>query len=249
DDPVSTSLPPFDPPLTAGLRAHLATHTGPGTAANHAHLARDTTLALRDAIRQDTTELGQAPSEFRFFLAFAGEVMDRYGRLLAYLNRHEPDPGPAGRPDTYNERLLAAGWVTPYFIWPNVNPFRRATSISAAVPKPGTAHANAQHESTLRNARESVTAARAAGVGLYQPGSELRLLPFELRYLARSHATPSGAVRRSPPDRWLIDLSSDDDRLYPPQAYWRIRNPEDRLFVPAEYVPLFVERGWRRRRA
>jgi hypothetical protein len=40
-----------------------------------------------------------------------------------------------------------------------------------------------------------------------------------------------------------------DNRLYPPQAYWRVPNPEDRLFVPAEYVPLFIDRGWKKRRA
>jgi hypothetical protein len=34
--------------------------------------------------------------------------------------------------------------------------------------------------------------------------------------------------------------------LVPPQFYFEVANPEDRLFVPAEYVPLFVERGWRR---
>ena len=31
-----------------------------------------------------------------------------------------------------------------------------------------------------------------------------------------------------------------------PQAYATIANPEDRLYVPSEYVPLFVEAGWRR---
>jgi hypothetical protein len=61
-------------------------------------------------------------------------------------------------------------------------------------------------------------------------------MPFELRFLAR----------RSPPDRWVIDLSADDDRLHPPQSYIAIPNAEDRLFLPAEYVPLFVENGWRR---
>lgn len=64
----------------------------------------------------------------------------------------------------------------------------------------------------------------------------LRLLPFEPRFVAR----------RSPPERWVIDLGRNDDTLLAPQAYFRVANPEDRLFVPAEYVPLFVERGWRR---
>lgn len=53
-----------------------------------------------------------------------------------------------------------------------------------------------------------VAAARAGEVGLYQPGKSLRLFPFELRFLARSHTTPSGAVRRSPPDRWVINLAT-----------------------------------------
>jgi hypothetical protein len=36
--------------------------------------------------------------------------------------------------------------------------------------------------------------------------------------------------------------------LVPPQWYFEVANPEDRLLVPAEDVPLFVERGWRRGR-
>jgi hypothetical protein len=61
-------------------------------------------------------------------------------------------------------------------------------------------------------------------------------LPFELRYLAR----------RTAPERWVIDLGGNDDTLIPPQGYFQVANPEDRLFVPAEYVPLFVEAGWQR---
>jgi hypothetical protein len=58
---------------------------------------------------------------------------------------------------------------------------------------------------------------------------ELEVYPFELRFLAR----------REPPNRWVIDLTRDDDRLRPPQKYYRVEFPEDRLFVPSEYVPLF----------
>jgi hypothetical protein len=64
----------------------------------------------------------------------------------------------------------------------------------------------------------------------------LRLEAFEIRYLAR----------RQPPDRWVIDLSRRDDILLRPQEYHTVPNPEDRLFVPPEHVPLFVEAGWRR---
>jgi hypothetical protein len=38
---------------------------------------------------------------------------------------------------------------------------------------------------------------------------DVRLFPFELRFLARSHTTRSGAVRRSPPDRWVINLAAE----------------------------------------
>jgi len=30
-----------------------------------------------------------------------------------------------------------------------------------------------------------------------------------------------------------------------PQSYFKIPFPEDRLFVPPEFVPLFAARGWR----
>jgi hypothetical protein len=30
-----------------------------------------------------------------------------------------------------------------------------------------------------------------------------------------------------------------------PQSYFKIPNPEDRLFVPPEFVPLFAAKGWR----
>jgi hypothetical protein len=40
----------------------------------------------------------------------------------------------------------------------------------------------------------------------------------------------------------VIDLGRGDDVLVPPQWYFEVANPEDRLFVPADYVPLFVER-------
>ncbi|MGA7454884.1 MAG: hypothetical protein WBW73_27785 [Rhodoplanes sp.] len=57
-------------------------------------------------------------------------------------------------------------------------------------------------------------------------------MPFELRFLARRRpqSTPS----------------ADDDRLHPPQSCTGIPNAADRLFLPPEYVALFVENGCRR---
>jgi hypothetical protein len=43
----------------------------------------------------------------------------------------------------------------------------------------------------------------------------------------------------------VIDLAAGDDLLRRPQSYHEIANPEDRLFVPEEYVPLFATKGWR----
>jgi hypothetical protein len=40
-------------------------------------------------------------------------------------------------------------------------------------------------------------------------------------------------------------LSHNDDVILRPQSYFRIPNPEDRLFIPLAFVPLFVSRGWR----
>ena len=78
--------------------------------------------------------------------------------------------------------------------------------------------------------------ARRLQIGLYEAARPLRLQAFELRMLSR----------RQPPDRWLVDLGSDSDTLIRPQSYPDVPLPEDRLFIPAEYVPLWVEKGWKR---
>jgi hypothetical protein len=81
-----------------------------------------------------------------------------------------------------------------------------------------------------------VKSAREQRIGIFEAEDPLRLEAFELRFLAR----------RRPPDRWIIALSKNDDVLIGPQDYHTLPNIEDRLFIPEEYVPLFVEAGWRR---
>jgi hypothetical protein len=192
---------------------------------------------LEREVEGDVTALGTTREDFRFFLAFAFEVMDRYGRLLGYLNREQPqDKASQPRPPSYNERLLALGVASPYFIWPNVNPFRRAGSLTEAVPLPKKITQVAERDAVLDAAREAVRSARAKGIGIFNFNDPLQLDSFELRFLAR----------RKPPDRWVIDLTGDKKKILPPQSYFAIPNPEDRLFIPAEYVPLFVEKGWKR---
>lgn len=236
-DPFAAEWPRFKPELSHGLRQFLHAKLGPEVAEQHHRYAQLAEDAFEDEIQRDMQALGQTAETFLFFLAFAFEVMDGYGRFLCYINREQPNPTqPAPRPLTYNERLLTAGRTFPYFIWPNINPWRKADSITAAVIPPGEARRMAESDESLRRARQSVQRARSQHLGIFDARQPLLLEPFELRYLAR----------RSLPDRWLIDLTSDAAVLLPPAEYYRIPHPEDRLFIPSEYVPLFVEQGWKR---
>lgn len=238
EDPFDAAYGAIDPPLDPGLQASLAARVGTGAAANHDELAKAAERALEALIESDIEVLQQTPETFRFFCSFANEVMDVYGRLLCYINRDQPgadDPEP--RPKSYNERLLELGHVTPYFIWPNLDPYRPPKQPVDAVPVPNTvapAEATLEELESLDAARESVRQARSQGLGVFSPANPLRVYPFELRFLSR----------RTPPERWVIDLSAGDDLLRQPQSYYLIPNAEDRLFVAEEYVALFVSKGW-----
>jgi endonuclease YncB( thermonuclease family) len=236
-DPFAQGLPPFDPPITPGLRNYLLQQIGPGAATNqrnHAEAAED---ALEEEVINDMAALGQPEEGFQFFLAFAHEIMDRYGRLLCFINRHQPDPTvPKKRPVSYNERLLKEGKVAPYFIFPNLDPFSSKESITEAVIPPGTAAGLAGGDNALGQARKWVREARAGSVGLFQANDPLKLQPFEVRFLAR----------RKPPDRWVIDLGKNDSVLIHPQKYYSVPRVEDRLYIPSQFVPLFVEAGWQK---
>jgi hypothetical protein len=85
------------------------------------------------------------------------------------------------------------------------------------------------------------------------------LLPFELRFLVernygRTNDIPVLSIRREDSDdrarkkpllRYVIDLSIPDKPvLMKPNQYYRIKNYEDRLFIPPEFVPLFREKGY-----
>ncbi|MGH3146257.1 MAG: hypothetical protein ACRDTR_10700, partial [Rubrobacter sp.] len=159
-DPFADNLPPFDPPLDPGLLDHLRERTGPGVATNHHEHAEAAEDAFEAEVLGDMEALGQKEEEFGFFLAFAYEVIDGYGRFLWFVNREQPDADePEPRPKSYNERLLAAGKVSPYLIWPNVNPFLKEATVAAAVVAPGGAAELAGTDGSFRSARESVRAA------------------------------------------------------------------------------------------
>jgi len=233
-DPFQAQFGPFA--LEEPLLNHLRSRIGPGAGANHRSHAEKAKQALTALVEADMAALGQDLNTFKYFIAFEFEVFDSHGRFLAFVNREQPNANnPAPRPLTYNSRMLESGAALPYFIWPNVDPFRQASSLLEAVLPPGDAKAYADKAPRLKEARDFVRQARANGNGVFGPADPLRFEPFEIRYLGR----------RKPPDRAVINLSSDDDLILRPQSYFEVPNAEDRLFVPMPFVPLFVSRGWR----
>jgi hypothetical protein len=232
-DPFLPLFGPFE--LEDDLVAHLRTRIGPGAGVNHRFHANNAETALIAMVQSDMNALGQNPNTFGYFIAFSFEVFDSNGRFLAFINRNQPDannPGP--RPPPYNERMLQQGAALPYFIWPNIDPFREVSLLDAVIA-PRTANQVAQATSALRRTRDFVRQARVDGSGVFNPANPLRFEAFEIRYLGR----------REPPSRAVIDLSRNDDVILRPQSYFHIPNPEDRLFIPPAFVPLFVSRGWR----
>jgi hypothetical protein len=229
--------PPFGPfPLEPALEAHLRARANPAAATNHHRHGEAARAALTRLVQDDLTALSQTPLEFRFFLSFSYEVFDAYGRFLAFINRNQPTGSATNpRPLTYNERLLERGAAPPYLIWPNIAPFRDAATVLDAVVPVGRAADLAQQSSSLRRARDFVKAARAAGLGIFDPADPLQFEAFEVRYLGR----------RVAPNRAVIDLSKNENLILRPQSYFKIPHPEDRLFIPREFVPAFVAKGWR----
>ena len=220
--------------LGTDLHTFLSDHTGPGTATNHAAQAKAAEEKLEEFVSADVdTFAGGDHTTFVFFLRYAKDVIDRYGRLLAYItvNVAKAADAPAL---TYNERMLEEGMAAPYFIWPNLDPFKKQPNLLDAVPAPADIPAIAG-TGRLKQARQFVASARTNGKGIFGP-EPLRLQPFELRLLAGKRA----------PDRWVIDLSSNTGVLLKPTDYHTINNLEDRLYIPAEYVPLFENKGWQR---
>ena len=231
-DPFLPQFGPFN--LDVSLLSHLRTRIGAGAGVNHRFHGDNAEQALIALVQSDITALGQNPNTFGYFLAFSFEVFDSFGRFLAFINRNQPNatnPGP--RPLSYNERMLENGAALPYFIWPNIDPFH-ATPLLDAVLAPGTANDVANTTPALSRARNFARQARANGIGVFNPANPLRFEAFEVRFLGR----------RELPNRAVIDLSRNDNIILRPQSYYRIPNPEDRLFIPPAFVPLFVARGW-----
>jgi endonuclease YncB( thermonuclease family) len=230
-DPFAVGLPPLH--LDAALKANLQARLGPGAATNHARHAAAAHRTLEQEIQDDMNARGLTKEDVQFFAAFTREIADRYGRLLAWLNISDQS---ANRPLDYNMRMLEKGLATPYFIWPNVDPWRSRDSLLEAAKAPAPFRQEANGPGKLRAARNAIAQARANGNGIFDASDPLRVHAFELRFLAQ----------RRVPDRWVIDLSSNAPTLLQPENYHTVANVEDRLFVPKDYVPLFERVGWQR---
>jgi len=226
----------------AGLMQYLENRIGDGhdVAANHARHAERAQRALEEILQSDLTLSGKKGTEFTMFMAFGHEFLDGTGRLLCYLNSSitnfdDPIVGKAVTKLSYNERQMASGAAMPYFIWPNIQPFLLGSPFTPANIRPETFWKTVRNSSKLKSARKNVLAARVAGKGVFDPQDPLRLEPFELRFISR----------RKPPTRYVIDLAQPGiNRILAPQQYFQIPNPEDRLFIPEEYIMLFEHLGW-----
>lgn len=207
---------------------------GANAAENHHQMAEAAEDKLESIIMDDMQHFGYDKITMKFFLPFAYEIMDKFGRLLSFVNTHVENRDE--RRNDYNYRMLEAGATLPYFIWPNINPFRKEPSLVAALfENPGKFRENLEKDNTLQKARQLVKNARQNQLMLFQAGNKLILEAFELRYLGRKKA----------PSRWFINMNSGDYLLHHPLSYLHFL-PEDRLFIPDHFVPLFESKGWYR---
>jgi hypothetical protein len=233
-----TGLDKFD----TGLLAHLDQRIGTGETvhSNHARHADLAEKSLETIMTADLDLSGRPREEFELFMAFAHEFLDGYGRLLCYLNSATENfsrktDKDAVKAFSYNERQLDAGVGMPYFIWPNVQPFISVKPFSEENVRPTQFWKLIGKASKLKAARRSVAEARAGQVGIYATTDPLILQPFELRFISR----------RSLPNRYVINLAdTGSNRLLPPQRYYTIEHLEDRLYLPSEYLPIFLAYGW-----
>jgi hypothetical protein len=246
-------LPPYA--LSIGLYEYLQPKLDGTTAENHYQHAYAATRYLEGLIANDLETLVDGNGEkrftskedFGFFMAFAHEILDNYGRLLCYLKPDEPDMPSYERQESYNLRMVKSGRALPYPIFPNLEPWIKQEMILNAIFGPDQVPALLAN-TTLGRVRAAVIQAQdpnnPQGVFadvLDENGDKLAgplaLSPHELRFLAA----------RRPPSRYVIELSQQNFAgvLVHPENYYKVAL-EDRLYIPVEYVPLFVERGWQK---
>lgn len=133
--------------LGDGLFNYLKKKMTSKTAHNHQLHADKAAEELRKQIKDDmekyqpnhnsnNNDNNNDNDKFKFFLAFAHELMDRYGRFLGYIDRKKTKEERKKDNLTYNEIMLQKGLASPYFIWPNINPFIKIESLTKAIYPP-----------------------------------------------------------------------------------------------------------------
>ena len=213
---------------------------GKNVANNQFEIAKEAEKSLVKIITSDLKKSKRGEKSFTFFMAFANEFLDWYGRLLCYLNSSTDNYRSQKHKDeikkfSYNERQLAAGLAVPYFIWPNIQPFLSIDAFSKKNVIPKNFWILIKSSTKLHQARKFVSDARTNSVGIFNSSNLLKLLPFELRMIAR----------KQKPNRYVIDLRDEGSNvLLTPEEYIKIPHSEDRLFIPYEYVPIFRVFGW-----
>jgi endonuclease YncB( thermonuclease family) len=207
---------------------------------HHAELASEAEKSLVKIISSDFKRSKKSAKSFTFFMAFGNEFLDSYGRLLCYLNsavenfKNQKDKDEIKKL-SYNERQLASGWAAPYFIWPNIQPFLSVRAFAKENILPHYFWTLIKKASKLHQARKFVADARNSSKGIFNSTDPLKLMPFELRTIAR----------RKSPDRYVIDLRDEGNNvLLKPEEYIKIPHQEDRLHIPSEYIPIFQIYGW-----
>ncbi len=213
---------------------------GKNASNNHAALASEAEKSLSKIISSDFKKSEKSVKSFTFFMAFGNDFLDGYGRLLCYLNssidnfKSQKDKDEIKKL-TYNERQLVSGWACPYFIWPNIQPFLSVKAFAKENIVPKIFWTLIKKAGKLHQARKFVNDARSSNKGIFNNANPLKLMPFELRIIARKKS----------PDRFVIDLRDEGSNvLLKPEEYIKIPHQEDRLYIPGEYLPIFQLYGW-----
>jgi hypothetical protein len=224
---------PFRPALSASLRAHLEGRMRDDAARNHWTHAKAATEALQALVKEDADARQLAAADIKIFIAYAHEVLDRYGRPLVFANIDGRTA--AKRPPTYNERMIATGCAAPLYIWPNIDPFRGMKVTDAAMP-PQEFRRHVARSGSLQASRRAAAEARTAGQGHLRGRQSVAAAGVRA-------AVPGGPARPGPlGDRPVGGRGRSEPHRE--QPVFRGAQAGGAPVHPAEYVPLVKEKGW-----
>ncbi len=237
---------PFSTPgstngFSSALVSHIQARASVTGAENHNALAKAAEDKLEELIQADMDEAGADKESFQFFLAFAFEALDHFGRLLCYVHPDQANVPADQRKASYNQRILEAGLASPYFIFPNVDPFRaRGSLIDAAfdATSPQSILAAILHEEIRRVAGSLILQGMIAFCStrkLIQTSHLLRIGSGYPKPLFHSLKTLDGVRGRR---RWTLH------EVEAPSAF-RLLNANTHRFIPHsgnEYLALGFEK-------